>query len=180
MKKIGGYIVKSPEGQSVRLRLNQYSIFLRSGLTYYYSNRKEAECFQNRLFYSLNRHSVILNELYINCFADYRRLWFYFDSGISDGNTVDLFLKNINRSFDLLHSRQLYPGSGVSTVLNWLSAICDNMLKIYNIMTEKQKERNNYEAINSYSAQTYTIERVLFELNNIDSLIDSGSNVVFD
>jgi hypothetical protein len=180
MKKIGGYIVKSPDGQSVRLKLNTYSVFLKAGLKYLYSNRKEAEAYQNRLFYSLNRYSIVLNDLYINCFANYRRLWFYFDSGISDGNNIDTHLKAIQRSFDLLHSRQLHPGSGASAILNYFDVICNSMIKIYEIMSEKQKERNNYEAINNYSAQIYTIERIVFELNNLDSLIDPGNNVVFD
>lgn len=177
MRKITGYIVIIPESQSVRKRLNSYSVLLSCRLIYYYSNRKEAEAFQNRLFSWVNDIQIQLNEAYISSFADYRRLWLFYDTDIQDSRKIESLFKGIEKSFELLYYRIPTPATGTLNVVNHLIRITGSLLEVYAIMTEKQKLRNNWEALKTYDFRKNFLRKIEFELKNPDKVIDPGNKL---
>jgi hypothetical protein len=144
MKKIKIETYSTPRPESHYSRDKYYWVWLGNGSKRLFSNRKHAEAFLVKTNRFLNEKIFELNRLYVEIFAEYRRLWFYFDSDrkiVSE--QVDDLMVWINRKFTITIENSRNENGNFNVFRN-LRQIISDLSHIINVCSDLQAQKNNW------------------------------------
>lgn len=144
MKKIKLENYTDPKPGSIFVRDKSYWVWLGNGVKRSFSNRKHAEAFLVATNRFLNQKVFELNRLYVEVFAEYRRLWFYFDkSQTVINNRIEANLEWTNKKFNLMIDISSHINGNFTSFQN-MRVIIDNLRDIVNELMTLQKQKNNW------------------------------------
>ncbi len=171
MKKIKIEKYDEPRVGSIYTRDKYYWVWLGNGSKHRFSNRKHAEAFLARTNRFLNERVFELNRLYVEVFAEYRRLWFYFDRGAMFGNEkIENNIEWLNKKFNILIDRSGGENGNMNSFNN-MRMIVDMLREIVLTLEELQKRKNNW--VEKYNlaviaARLHEVERLIEEFEKTD------------
>jgi len=168
MKKIHLINDTSPDKSSVYTEQKRYRIFLGNGLTFYYSTKKDFTYAMAEINRNLNIILFELNEMWIYCFSEYRRLWYYMPDLTfgSDEATILELDKDLNRNFQLASQRSKLTNGNVFTFKS-IYAIIECLHKELKIFLEIRKARKHYLDCNLLDSK---IRHLISLRNQTDSI----------
>jgi len=165
MKKIKIEKYDEPRVGSIYTRDKYYWVWLGNGSKHRFSNRKHAEAFLAQTNRFLNERVFELNRLYVEVFAEYRRLWFYFDkSATLDNERIEGLLEFTNKKFNILIDRS-GGENGNFNVWHSMRVLIDNMLEIVKVLEDLQKKKNNW-------VEKYNLAVIAARLDEVERLIE--------
>ena len=165
MKKVKLEKYTEPRVGSIYTRDKYYWVWLGNDTKHRFSNRKHAEAFLARTNRFLNERVFELNRLYVEVFAEYRRLWFYFDRAEIAGNErIEMMLEWINKKFNIMIDRSGGENGNFNTFIN-MRVIIDNLRQIVLTLEELQKRKNNW-------VEKYNLAVIAVRLNEVEGLLN--------
>ena len=178
MKKVKLQVIGIPDKSAIRTKLRTYRLFLDWGLTASFRSKRKAVAFENRLNAWINDQVFILNQHFITCFTAYRGVWLYMDRERTEEKRINKLFDNINIWLNQLVE---LPGKGPDQafrLLERITGIIEALIKIYSILSEVERRRNNWDNIKIYK---YHAERLLImekELKNYSDPASMGGEVI--
>ena len=146
MRKIAITHIESPVGSTTRQKENCFNIYLGNGHTVRFSSTRLATDFMVQVNLTLNYKLVTINQLLIETYTSYRKMWFY----VSNHPNHKQFERTIHDSFDGIDQQifQLITKSngpnGNHFVFRWLNGILDLLDAIMEILQKIEKYSKHY------------------------------------
>lgn len=147
MKKTKVTQVTLPDKTSIRSARRLYTVFLTSGISKGFRNRKDALAFMAMVSRTMSGHLHELNRIYAEAWRMYRDLWFYLDQ--KNGHDLDRRLYNL---LDELHrdfGQSVKPAPlslGNTLPVNGFFGILDKMEKLWPLMADYYFHRRIYHS----------------------------------
>jgi hypothetical protein len=145
MRKTHLHTITDPKPGSIYTRDKKYWIWLGNGIKCSFSNKKQAVSFLANLSKLVNEKLFELNLIYIDIFAEYRRLWFYFDVE-QLRQSPDEQLHYINKNFDMLANTR-WQQSNIGA-FNRLRNLIDDLKQLTQLVIEVAIKKNDYAVKN--------------------------------
>jgi hypothetical protein len=159
MKKINLTFTSLPDKSSWLSSQKTYSVYLGNEITTSFTSEKKVKKFLADTNRFLNLQMNELNQIYIQFFAEYRRLWFIIDFE----DSIEDSIRDINRFFKKI----LKSNSGVNGnffVFIDFMRLTKELTEAIEKLQEFQKENNNYTEVNQLAT-------LLLRCNNIDEVL---------
>ncbi|HAF28117.1 MAG TPA: hypothetical protein DCG75_03625 [Bacteroidales bacterium] len=125
---------------------NKYKVFIDSDHKYYFTSEKKAVKFQNEVNQYLTESLFQLNDLYIDLFTVYRRVYFVVENSLLK-RSLDQALNNINHFIENSLLRSNYQSIGSSLVMTSINQIYDNLLNGYQTVRSITSKKNDTSMI---------------------------------
>jgi len=167
MRKIVINDIIYPDLNSNYTHRRKYCVALGNSTRVYFDNLKDAKKYLADTNRFLNNKLHELNYIYINVFAEYRKLWFYFAE-----KQMQRYEQDINETFKVIDFkfqnlyRVNYTVNGNYFAFLSLDKIARNIREVFSIIIEVQKAKKFYaDAQRVYMFDTQA-HRIIMELKN--------------
>lgn len=141
--KIERYEDKRPESHYTRDK--SFWVYLGNGSKRSFTNKKHLTKFLAETNEFMKQNLFELNRIYAEIFAEYRKIWFYFDAAdlksVSQRFDDDLIF--VNKSFNMMVERAGWT-NGNHFVFKDFYYIIIKFTEIVNTMIEVQRSKSNY------------------------------------
>lgn len=132
MKKVKFRIIQSPDKTSILTKDKQYSIWLRSGLTVYFSSYKAAVSFMVKTTDFFSQKLADYNLVFLELFLIYRQLWLVID--IQKSNKLNNDFSQLLEYFEKIHNYKsinahYYIYRDFEHIKIYLGNICELMIE---------------------------------------------------
>jgi len=161
MKKINLTYIRLPDKTSYMTWQKTYSILLGNEIKVSFSSEKKAKKFIADTNRFLNLQLQELNQVYIQLFAEYRRLWFIIDF---EENIEDSF-HDINKYFKKLTKHGHSENSNIYVFLDFIR-ISNEIKTVTEKLITFLKDTNNYSGANILSSLPLRVDNILDAVNN--------------
>ena len=169
MKKVRIEQLNEPKIRSIFLKDKFYWVWLGNGTKHRFTNRKHAEAFLAQTNRFLNERVFELNRLYVEIFAEYRRLWFYFDNhSVVSNEKIENLLEWTNKKFNILIERSSGVNGNFNAFQN-MRILIDNLLEVVKVLEELQQRKNNW-------VEKYSLAVIATRLNELENALAKYEN----
>ena len=168
MREIKLFKIELPNKSSVYIEQRTYRIWLGNETRRSFSNIKEAKHFLTETNRFLNEKLFELNYLYTVAFSEYRKVWFY----LSDNYQTKRIEDKINECFAFMDKMFTNAGTRSETingnyfVFNYLFAICEQLMMVFDKLIEVHVHRNYFADIKTVSSFKVRVETILKEIKD--------------
>jgi hypothetical protein len=145
MRKTHLHTITDPKPGSIYTRDKRYWIWLGNGVKCSFTNKKHAVSFLANLSKLVNEKLFELNLIYIDIFAEYRRLWFYFDVE-QLRQSPDEQLHYINKNFDMMANNHRQQSN--IDAFNRLRNLIDDLKAFTQLVIEVAIKKNDHAVKN--------------------------------
>lgn len=169
MKKLSIKISPNSDKSSIYTEQKRYTILLGNGLTRCYSTNKDFTFAVSEINRQLNNMVFELNEIFIFCFTEYRRLWFHLPHIKYLSHEQEILDKNMEilRLFEKL-SVTTYQKNGNVFAFRTLFDLMDCLMSELVIFSGIGKNKKQCIETKVIDVKIKTIERLYFELKHMD------------
>ena len=144
MRKIIIEHVTTPDKSSHYIKDKSYVIMLGNCITVRFPDQRHMKAFITYVNEELNFNLVIVNQIYLEVFTHFRKIWFYIDNG-HDGSRREGLIKSqfdgIDRTLLLLVTRGQYT-NGNHFVFSHFNHVLDNLDTIIKLLQEVEFNRH--------------------------------------
>lgn len=109
---------------------SRYKVFINSDYKFYFSSLRKATKFQNEVSQYLTHSLFQLNDIYIDMFGVFRRIYFTIENPLIKRN-LDQNIKQVSELIDLALNRSHFESIGSSLVISKINLVYDNLLNAY-------------------------------------------------
>lgn len=168
MKKIGLKNYSKPDKSSVYTEKRRYSIFLGNGLTLTFTTNKDLSFAMAEINRRLNLILFDLNEMFIECFSEYRRLWFYLPPHtlMSEESKIIELNEMLQTRFRIVTERSGWT-NGNAFSFKELYLIIDYLLEELNLFVKLRKAKKQYLECGILESKKRMIADARVRLDNI-------------
>ena len=163
MKKVHTSTILKPDLSSVKTPLRKHRVMLDWDRTLVFGDAKKAKAFLVKTNEFLTFKLFELNEIYIDIFTKYRRLWFYFEG--SEDMKTKRTLDSVNDNFKLTVDRSHWENGSVH-VYKWINNIATDMKKALDTIISVNKRKALWADIRVAEALVCRIDFILMQLKN--------------
>lgn len=160
MKKIKLKTLDNADKTSIRTKQRKHSIFLRPGLTVYFTDIKDARAFLVKTSEFLTFQFFQLSEIQIEVYAQYRRAWWYSDQ--EQTGRISGAFADIENCYRLAFERSHWT-NGAPYVFKWIQQVSEALNVVLDILTSIHKKRGNFAELRILSAIRARISFVIGE-----------------
>ncbi|MFZ4523779.1 MAG: hypothetical protein ACOYNC_18900 [Bacteroidales bacterium] len=157
------------EGDSYYQSRNCYTIPLGNGVITRWSNFEDAESFLAKTNVKLNYKVVTINQILIETYSHYRKIWFYM-TNLPDHVAMDYQIKNaldgIDKNFEMATTRGHFE-NGNHFVFKHLFGILDYLIDILTILQKVERHHKKYAEINMLEVFKERVEYARQDLKTI-------------
>lgn len=172
MKAIRIKQIEIPSKDSHYIKQNMYSVYLGNGVIEYFSNLKTAKNFLAITNKFLNSKLHELNYIYTLLFAEYRRIWFYFDRD-TESHILVLFAE-IDKKFEMCISRCGYTNGNAYTFKHMVN-LGERLTEIFEQIKSVLVAKKYYADVQRIDIYIRNIKAVILDLKNYSK---SGKSIV--
>jgi hypothetical protein len=163
MKKINTTTIGEPDKTSIRTTAKKHSVMLDWDNTVFFTDIKKAKAFIVETNEFLTFKLFELNEIYIDVFTKYRRLWFYLDT--REDASMKRLLDNVNENFKLSVDRSHWQNGSVH-VYKWINSIAADLKKTLEIIKSSNKRKQLWADIRVAGTLINRIDFILMQLKS--------------
>ncbi len=169
MKRIIINHISGNDKSSILSGNRSWNVAMGNGLTLRFKNEVHAKSFLVKASEELSFQLIIMNEIYMDIFTEFRRNWFYFNL------TQELLSseRNIKNAFDLFE-RQTHLAvsrcelaNGNHFVFRYLYQSCKALMEVTEILSNFHVYRRNFSHAKILSVQKGRLEMCLLAIDNI-------------
>jgi len=142
----------------------KHQVYLGNGLNVLFSNINEVTGFLAKTNKFLNAKIFELNELYIEIFSNYQRLWFFFNNStelLDSERIVESNLYLIPRNLTMMVTRSGFENGNQFVFLQFQKSI-NALIKTIEVLQEVQKDRYNYlesNTLNTLKERCFSLQK---------------------
>ena len=164
MKKINLSHIRIPDKKHFLSAQRTYGIFLGNEINISFPSEKKARKFLADTNRFLNIQLQELNQVYIQLFAEYRRLWFIIDF---ESNIEDAF-HDITKFFKKIVSHGTGENSNVYIYLDFIR-LTNELKNVIEKLIVFQRKINDFAGANILASLLLRVDNVNYLLNNYGS-----------
>lgn len=154
---------------SIYTQAKRYTLLLGNGITLYFSTIKDYNYAVSEINRQLNAIVFELNELFICCFTEYRRLWFYIKPNMHyDSEEQQILAKNkeIGNLFEKLSTTMFQMNGNVFCFKN-IYQIIELLVFELSILVNIRRGKKQYLEVKIIEVKIKTLQRLHNDLKNI-------------